>query len=262
MKRLIICILTTALLVTGCSSSEGVSVRDYEKLQKQYEEMSSMYEVESSHSDYFRGLAAEYKADYEILKMGIDPDTLEPVTETPTEKASASTQPVTTTAITEEESIFEGVKQYSDSVYKVGIDIPEGKYILLATDYYSGYYKITSDANGKNIIKNEIFDNNAYIEIRNGEYFTIEDAYAFDYTDFVNMGYWYTLTENCQLIVGYDIAPGEYKAIANSSSSGYYCIYDDWRKKDIVANNIFKDTSYIEVKDGEILILEDCKLEK
>lgn len=52
--------------------------------------------------------------------------------------------------------------------------------------------------------------------------------------------------------VGKDIPSGEYKIIS-SSRSGYYCVYPDSSKGDILSNGNFNTCTYVTVSDGQLL---------
>lgn len=52
--------------------------------------------------------------------------------------------------------------------------------------------------------------------------------------------------------VGKDIPAGEYK-ITSSSSYGYYCVYPDSSKADILSNGNFNTCTYVAVSDGQLL---------
>ncbi|WP_143531072.1 hypothetical protein [Rodentibacter ratti] len=76
-------------------------------------------------------------------------------------------------------------KEYEDGMYRVGIDIPEGNYQLFATNYNGdipimGSYKLTKDTSDSReaYISSDHFKKNIFITIKNGQYLTINDAYA------------------------------------------------------------------------------------
>ena len=149
---------------------------------------------------------------------------------------------------------------YKSGQYKVGVDIPAGQYMLIANEKYSAYFALTTDANGKDIICNDNFDNNSMVEVYDGEFLEIKRCYAvpLDTVDGVT-------TENGYLqegmyIVGKHIAPGEYKVESTEKYSGYYCIYSDLRHDDIVANNNFDGSCYVELTDGQYFQLNRAKI--
>ena len=57
--------------------------------------------------------------------------------------------------------------------------------------------------------------------------------------------------------VGTDIPAGEYKVLANNKSyGGYYCVYPNQNKGDIVANDNFDTQTYVTVSSGQLLTVE------
>ena len=74
------------------------------------------------------------------------------------------------TAYASDEDPFEGMRTYYEGQYKVGRDFIAGEYVLLNTSDYSGYFAISSDANGRNTIANGLFEVNSIITVYDGEY--------------------------------------------------------------------------------------------
>lgn len=165
--------------------------------------------------------------------------------------------------VTKEESDSDPLSkmtEYPAGQYKVGLDIPSGEYVLLATGSTAAYFSVSNDANGDDILFNDNFETNSIIEIRNGEYVELKRCIAIDSKEFHSE---YSINEDnygVMLKVGYDIWPGEYKLVAQPGKSGYYCIYNDARHDDIEANDNFDSSSYVSVKMGQYLILNRCKI--
>lgn len=160
------------------------------------------------------------------------------------------------------DSLFEGMTTYEVGQYKVGLDMKAGEYVVLATDSIPGYFCVSSDPNGNDILFNEGFDTNSIIEVRKGEYVELSRCLAIDADDFYSQ---YTINDSktgVMLKVGYDISPGEYKLIAESGTTGYYCIYDDARQDDIISNDNFKNSSYVSVMKGQYLVLNRCTIQQ
>lgn len=158
------------------------------------------------------------------------------------------------------EEPFMGMDTFEAGQYKVGLDISAGEYVLMATGSTSGYFSVSSDPNGNDILFNDNFAVNSIIEVRNGEYVELSRCLAISAADFYSE---YTIKENLSGVmykVGYDIQPGEYKLIADSGKSGYYCIYGDARHDDIIANDNFDNSRYVSVKRGEYLVLSRCRI--
>ncbi|MBR6270980.1 MAG: hypothetical protein IKR26_02350 [Lachnospiraceae bacterium] len=138
--------------------------------------------------------------------------------------------------------------------YKVGFDIDPGEYVFFAEG--SGYFCVSSDANGNDIIQNDNFDYNSIMTVKNGEYLTLSRAYALPIEEVKTL----PIDEANMFKVGVHLAPGEYKLIATGSSA-YYCIYSDDRQDDIESNDIFDGQAYIKVKSGQYLTLSRCKID-
>ncbi|MDU0319002.1 MULTISPECIES: hypothetical protein [unclassified Enterococcus] len=62
---------------------------------------------------------------------------------------------------------------YKQGTYKVGFDIKAGEYELKA-DSNDAYVKISTDANGEDIVSNDTFTNNKFIQITDGQYLTLQ----------------------------------------------------------------------------------------
>lgn len=145
--------------------------------------------------------------------------------------------------------------KYEAGQYKIGTDIPSGEYVFFAEDS-SGYFSVTSDANGNDIIANENFSYNSIMSIYDGEYLELSRCYAVPITDVSKI----SKDKGTMFKIGVFLQPGEYKLIADSDS-GYYCIYSDDRQDDIVSNDNFKGQSYVNVSDGQYLLLSRCHIE-
>ena len=144
------------------------------------------------------------------------------------------------TAYASEDDPFEGMRTYYEGPYKVGRDFIAGEYVLPNTSDYSGYFAISSDANGRDTITNGLFEVNSIITVYDGEYLELSRCIAIESSDFYSSYTIKTDREGTMLKVGYDIMPGEYKLIAASDTSGYYSIYNDSRQTDIVDSSLFK----------------------
>ena len=159
------------------------------------------------------------------------------------------------------EDPFEGMRTYDEGVYKVGLDFTAGEYVLISTSKFAGYFQISSDSNGRNIIANDLFDVNSIITVYSGEYLELSRCIAVNAADFYSRYTLKTGNSGTMLRVGYDIQPGEYKLIADSDTSGYYCIYNDSRHTDIIDNNLFKNSAWVTVRSGQYIVLSRCHVQ-
>ncbi len=165
------------------------------------------------------------------------------------------------TAFAGDDDPFEGMRTYYEGQYRVGRDFIAGEYVLLNTSDYSGYFAISSDANGRDTIANGLFEVNSIITVYDGEYLELSRCIAIASTDFYSSYTIKTDRDGTMLKVGYDILPGEYKLIAVSGTYGYYSIYNDSRQTKIVDNNLFKNSAWITVKYGQYIVLSRCHIQ-
>lgn len=165
------------------------------------------------------------------------------------------------TAYASNDDPFEGMRTYYEGQYKVGRDFIAGEYVLLNTSDYSGYFAISSDANGRNTIANGLFEVNSIISVYDGEYLELSRCIAIESTDFYSSYTIKTDRDGTMLKVGYDIMPGEYKLIAESGNQGYYSIYNDSRQTNIIDNSLFKNSAWVNVKLGQYIVLSRCHIQ-
>ena len=141
---------------------------------------------------------------------------------------------------------------YNSGQYKVGTDIPAGEYVIFANSG-AGYFCLSSDSNGNDIITNNNFKYNSIISVLDGEYLALSRSYAVPIDEVQTL----PLDEADMLKVGMHIESGEYKLTADGGK-GYYCVYNDGRQDDIEANKNFESSAYVTVKDGQYLLLSRC----
>lgn len=145
--------------------------------------------------------------------------------------------------------------KYEEGQYKVGVDIEPGEYVFFTTS--SGYFSLSRDANGKDIIENDNFEYNDIMTLNEGEYLKLSRCYAVPIQDVTYL----PVDMATMFKVGDYIDAGEYKIIADNDSA-YYCIYEDARMENIVANDNFSGQSYIKISDGQYLKLSRCHIEQ
>lgn len=157
----------------------------------------------------------------------------------------------------EVETVSETTK-YESGQYKTGIDIPEGEYILFAKSG-SGYFCVSSDANGDDIICNDNFKNTSIITIREGQFIELSRCYAIPFEESPNYCLGKKVIGDGMYKIGYHIPAGEYKLLA-TGSFGYYCLYNDSTHDRIVSNDNFDTSRYINVSNGQYLVLSRCEM--
>lgn len=153
----------------------------------------------------------------------------------------------------------EATNKYTEGQYKIGLDMPADIYVFYPSKKgSSGYFCCTTDANGDDIINNENFDTYSIYEVLAGEYLELSRCYAVPLSaaEIPDTNY-----SDGTYIVGIHIPAGEYKVKATEEGrKGYYCIYSDLRLDDIVANDYFEGSGYVELNDGDILVLSRCQI--
>ncbi|MBE5800799.1 MAG: hypothetical protein E7319_00740 [Clostridiales bacterium] len=173
-----------------------------------------------------------------------------------------------TTAAQAASDPFPGMRWYDSGMYKVGVDMLPGEYVLLATSEYGGYYCVSDSVDTSDIdsiIFNDTFDTNRIITVERGDYVELKRCLAVDSSDFYEE---YTIklsNEGVMLRVGYDVMPGTYRLKTTGKYSGYYAIYNTTRMEsvgDIVKNDNFDNQAYITLSYGQYVILNRCVIDK
>lgn len=166
------------------------------------------------------------------------------------------------TELETENTIEKKVTAYPSGMYKVGSDMPAGEYMLYA-ESASGYLCVSSDANQDDIIFNENFGNNLIATFEEGEYVDLSRCIALKYDELpadIDESIEKYLDEGAMYKIGTNLKAGEYKLEATSEYGGYYCVYSSSRHDDIISNDNFDNNTYVNVSDGEYLLLSRCKI--
>lgn len=154
--------------------------------------------------------------------------------------------------ISGEKEIVRETNRYENSTYKIGTDMPSGEYVLFTDS--SGYFSVSSDSSGNNILFNDNFKNNSIVTVKSGEYLELSRCYAERIEDVTSL----STNADGMFLVGKHLSAGEYKLQA--TGKGYYCIYSDSRHKEIVDNDNFENTTYVSVRNGQYLLLSRAKI--
>lgn len=152
------------------------------------------------------------------------------------------------------EKIFE--TSYPSGQHKVGSDMPSGEYVIFAENGM-GYFAVSSDPNGNDIIANDNFEYNSIMTVKDGEYLKLSRSYAVPISEVETL----PIGEANMFRVGTHIPAGEY-CLKADSDMGYYGIYSSSRQDDIVANDNFSGQSYVSVTEGQYLVLSRCHIEQ
>lgn len=146
---------------------------------------------------------------------------------------------------------------YNSGMYKTGLEIPAGEYVIFSDNEIGGYFELSSDSSGNSLVKNGAFRTFTIYTIPEGDYyFKLDTAYAVPFDEVTSLdtsgpGMWK---------VGTHIPAGEYKLEQTGEYGAYLCVYSDSTQVDIVTNNSFNNNAYITVQEGQYLMLEECKI--
>lgn len=153
----------------------------------------------------------------------------------------------------------EPANKYTEGQYKIGLDMPAGSYVFFPDKRgEDGYFCCTTDANGDDILNNDHFDTYAIYEVFSGEFLELSDAYAVPFSEAVIPDTDYS---DGTYIVGVHIPAGEYKIVTTvEDRSGHYSIYEELSRDNIVAIDYFDNSGYINLSDGDVIILERCRI--
>lgn len=151
------------------------------------------------------------------------------------------------------------VSAISDGTYLIGTDIPAGKYKGTVAGS-TGYWQISSDANGSDIVANSNVTGPFYIQARAGQYLELVGVKITRVNSSTSPS---ALTSraisNGTYLIGTDIPAGRYKGTV-AGSTGYWQISSDANGSDIVANNNVTGPFYLQVKKGQYLELSGVRI--
>ncbi|MBO5162852.1 MAG: hypothetical protein J6B75_00185 [Ruminococcus sp.] len=163
-------------------------------------------------------------------------------------------------------------EKYPDGNYRIGEDIPKGTYILTVSDSNfddmrrEAYYAIYSDPECNNVISGKWFESSAIVKLETDGYikFSWCEAVALDDFDGENSPFEHSGMFRC----GIDFEAGTYRLVP-TTDQGYqmYYVHEnvDSIDYDVIyreGNHGFPEGTEVTVKEGEILELSYCILEK
>lgn len=149
---------------------------------------------------------------------------------------------------------------YNSGHYLCGTDIPSGTYVVYPSELHSGYYCISSDANGDDIIANDIFNGQSYCYVEEGQFIELNRCYARPVSQKEDITYENGYLNEGQYLVGDDVPEGTYKLYSTSENSGYFSLTSDANGDNINSNDIFDGEHYVTISSGEYLTLNRCKM--
>ena len=158
---------------------------------------------------------------------------------------------------------------YPAGVYQIGVDIPEGKYLLISDmldETGSFPYGIYTDPEAEDEVYFSWEQFSSYVVIEGDGYvsFTWATAYSLENTEVNNDPF----SRSGTFLVGRDLPAGTYEIIStNNDGYAYYSVYSDIYKTSknvIISGEISEDTGSkeITVEDGQYLNLIWAKLKK
>jgi len=150
-------------------------------------------------------------------------------------------------------------RTYSDGTYLVGTDIPAGRYKGTVSGG-TGYWQVSKDANGNNIIANGNPVGSFYVQIKKGQYLKISGAEITRATTATVSSTAKTVSDGTYL-VGTDIRAGRYKGSVDGGS-GYWQISRDANGNNIVANDNPTGSFSVQVKNGQYLTLSGATIKR
>ena len=155
-----------------------------------------------------------------------------------------------------------GDNVYGEAVYKCDEDIPAGMYKLFVSKD-RGFFSICMDANHKEIVINQPFENQAYVYINESHYLELRGCFAVPIEDAVMFD-----GGECppgEYYVGRELSPGEYKiSVEQGRDDGYVAVLKLMAdgNRQIITNNFIRNSAYVEVEEGQILELRHCTLKR
>lgn len=161
---------------------------------------------------------------------------------------------------TDSTNVFDNYETiYRDGQYKVGTDIPAGEYVFFSTGKFSGSLKETTDSNGSDRIDSEYFAYNVIYTITDGNYLTIEDAFAVPYNEVTSL---ITNKGAGMFKIGDHIPAGEYRLIptkfGTAASFRVFSNSELGNRDSRIDSDYFTSVTYVNVHDGEYLQIDEC----
>ena len=184
----------------------------------------------------------------------------------PQKSTPAAVREQTTISAEEQKKIQIENGVFEDGDYKVGIDIPEGIYLLSCNNDRIPFGIYSQPYNESNSESNELWfewlGNNQYIKLENGQYIHFSWATLYDVSKHPDMKR-DPFTEDGMFLVGHDILPGTYtlQCQKDISLAHYYTANAP------LGTNCFQqqpkglkqeETVSLKLEEGQIVNLEDC----
>ena len=149
---------------------------------------------------------------------------------------------------------------YKDGTYKIGIDMPAGKYGAFNNGHGTGYANLYSDSNKTETLEGSGWSNYfCFVTAQEGQLLEIRGLTLVPYASIEAKG-----PENFGIFTGGSTLPvGEYYLTKlDTNKSGLYSIYSDTTESDVIEFNYYVESAFLTVQEGEIVVLQNTKAVK
>lgn len=149
---------------------------------------------------------------------------------------------------------------YKDGTYKIGTDMPVGKYGAFNNGHGTGYANLYSDSNKTETLEGSGWSNYfCFVNVQEGQLLEIKGLTLVPYACIEAKG-----LENFGIFMGGSTLPvGEYYLTKlDTSKSGLYSIYSDTTESDVIEFNYYAESAFLTVQEGEIVVLQNTKAVK
>ncbi len=153
-----------------------------------------------------------------------------------------------------------GMTVYPAGDYRVGRVIKPGEYVLLPTGSAAGFFRLTKDVAGEQVVATGVFKSNSLLTVNQGEYLKLSGCQAISAAEFYPAHRLDTSVPGVMLKVGRDIGAGSYRIVAEADVLANYEIFEDSRHGEPLENRLFREEVEVAVQDGQYLKLSACRL--
>lgn len=146
---------------------------------------------------------------------------------------------------------------YKDGTYKVGTDIPAGKYGAFNAGAGTGFANLYSDSTKSDYLDGGGWSNYfCFVNIEEGQLLEIQGLALVPYSDIEAKG-----PENYGIFTGGDTLPvGEYYLTRlDTSKDGLYSVYSDTSEANVLEYNYYPESAFLTVKKDQIVVLQNTK---
>lgn len=155
-----------------------------------------------------------------------------------------------------ERNQFNSMKLYDAGRYTVGIDIPEGEYILFSTSGQKACFSVYIDT--QTLLVSDTIVTNTFLTVKDGDSLELVNCSAVLAQDYYDR---YTIKPDENggtLKVGYDIEPGLIELRKTVESNPTYRIFRNSRFHIVEEQRVFQNFCEVRVREGQYLELIGC----